>query len=290
MEESTKEQILKKYLENDIILNEMVNCIRGHDLNVKLVNEEFPRGAMIRYLSCPNLNILKKIITRFELIRKPRNYYISCAYVYRVPFITWNLGKNKTTGLERKETPEYVEFDKNYVSKYAFKYDFLWDFDSHDCPFETCYNETKQFKELLDLKKIPYWINCSSNLGFHVLIPASYMPPRTELKELIGQMNDVLYATAKREMFESIDIEYPMDEKKLRKLEYSPLISGFVVYPLSDEDFNNFNEDNVRIEAILKNVEKLKGRGKLIRTHGLTDIELKKNVLDFFNTKRNISS
>src|SRR4030043_507749 len=70
-----------------------------------------------------------------------------------------------------------------------------------------------------------------------------------------------------------------VDFKRVKKLPYSYECSGVVCLPLDNKQFSKFNTSLVSMENVLK--MNIRDRGLLIRTHNLTDEQLKKNVEEF---------
>lgn len=267
MENETLE-LYKEYLSQTFVRLEMVKCIQTHELS--LINRA--EKMYIRFLIGNSLKTLDYKIARFNILNRPRNFYISCAFHSRLPIISDDLRT-------RKETPEYKNFNDNYIDS-VINYTMLLDFDGKHG--EDYYNDTLIIKKILEEYKVPYYVLPSSFQGLHIIIPHQYLPQKP-IKELIADIGNKILPNIKLIYdLKSLDCEI-MDLKKLRKVEYSPVIDGSVCIPLTDEMFAKLKDDKsiIGIESVLKNI-KIMNRGLLIRTYGLSDEQLKLNVLKFW--------
>ena len=123
------------------------------------------------------------------------------------------------------------------------------------------------------------FLNSSYN-GFHIHIPAKYMPKR-EIYELIGMINNAVYNLKGIYEINSIDTSI-FDIKRVCKIPYSYECSGAIVIPLSDTQLKNYSPERVKCENVLKNVM-IKNRGLLIRNLELGEEQLKANVKKFIS-------
>ena len=132
-------------------------------------------------------------------------------------------------------------------------------------------------KNILDGFKVPYWVMNSSFKGFHIHIPQEFMPKFNQ--DTLRNIGEVLYNIKGIEDFQTLDISIG-DNKRLCKVCYSPVSDGSICLPLIDEQIDNFKLDIVKISNVLRTCI-IKNRGLLLRTHNLSEEELKKNVLCF---------
>ena len=258
----------EKYLSQRFVKEEMIKYIQTHELS--LINRK--EGLYIRYLIGNTLDSLEHQIRQFNILKRIRNFYISCAFHSKLPVLSDNLRT-------RKETPEYQAFNDNYIDS-VLNYTMFLDFDGRNGA--DYYNDSKIVKELLEQYKVPFYILPSSFSGIHIVIPALYLPQKP-IMELIKDIGNKILPNIKAVYdLKSLDCEI-IDLKKLRKLEYSPIIDGSCCIPLTDEMFAKLKEDKsiISIESVLKNI-KIKNHGLNLRIYGLSDEELKQNVLKFW--------
>ena len=262
------QELYEKYLSQTYVRLEMVKCIQTHELS--LINRK--EKIYIRYLIGNSLKILDYKIARFNIMKRPRNFYISCAFHSRLPIISDDLRT-------RKETPEYQNFNNNYIDS-CIGFDLLFDLDGKHG--EDYYNEAIIIKNLLEEYKVPFFILSSSFSGLHIVVPYQYLPKKP-IKEIVDDIgNKIIPNIISIYDLNSVDIEI-MDLKKLRKVAYSPVIDGSCCIPMNNKILNQLKDDKsiISIENVLKNIE-IKNRGLLIRTYGETEESLKKNVLRFW--------
>lgn len=247
MEESVNKQIAK-YLENPDAIKRMCDALRKNNrtLNLRLLRGEVK--IWIKDIRCFDESTLKRIIDRFELKKEPRNFYISNALLMSIPDITWNLKG-------RKDTFEYQDFENNYY-KHMIGYDLFFDMDGHD-DFALCYEETKRLIGYLEFLELPFYIIPSSLNGFQIIVPDRFLPKSLTIKEKREILIDIITDIKKRLNLSCLDINI-MDDKKLRKLPFSPTTDGVVCIPLSKREFMNFDREKIKIDYVLKN-DLLKG-------------------------------
>lgn len=261
------QELYRNYLSKDYIKLEMVKNIGTRELS--LINKQ-ESNLFIRYLVGNSLNVLNYKLARFNILGRPRNFYMSCAIHSRVPIISDDLRT-------RRMTQEYKKFDENYIDS-VIGYDFLLDLDGKHG--ENYYEESKIIKKILEAFKVPYYILTSSFQGLHIIIPFEYLPEKS-IKELISDISDKIIPNIKMVYdLKSLDIDI-MDLKKLRKVPYSPVIDGSICLPLTDEQYNNFNPELIKIENALKDI-KIMNRGLCLREYGLSKEQLKLNTLKFW--------
>jgi hypothetical protein len=196
--------------------------------------------------------------------------YMSVATLSNMPIFSYDIKK-------RLADASYIEFNENYQA-YVTGYDFFADFDGAK-DYAKCYKETKEFKNILDDFKVPYWIMPSSPHGFHFHIPAEFMS-ENPLKSL-QIINSVIFNLAGIYSWETLDTGV-IDIKRLCKAPYS-FCEGVVCLPLTNNEFDNFSLDLVKVDFLLNSGIRLRDRGMLLRRHGLSDEELKANVSKFFS-------
>lgn len=267
-----KEQILKErqiWYNFSPALYEIVKCLKNRELCFLSDKSEKNKKA-VRYLLGFSVEYFKKHLNWINMEKSLLNIYHSVALLKpTVPIFSYNLS-------ERKNDPKYIEFNENY-DKYVQKYNFFIDIDGKE-NFDLALEETKQIKKIYDEYKVPYYILNSSLNGFHVVIPAYYMPDM-DIFKLLENLNNILYNLIGIHSFKMVDLTI-VDLKRVCKCPYSFVCDGSIVLPLNDEQLYNFNRELVLMNNVLLGI-KIKNRGLLIREHNLTEKQLKENVLKF---------
>ncbi len=270
-----REQILRErnfWYGQTYILFEIVKCLKNRELCFLTLKSEEKKKA-VRYLLGFNIDYLKKHMAWFNTEKGLLNIYHSVALLKpTVPVFSYNLKV-------RSRDEKYEEFNKNY-SNYVEKYNFFLDIDGKE-DFKLALKEAKEIKKIFDEFKIPYYILNSSFWGFHFVIPSEYMPDLDIIK-LLETLNELLYNFIGIHDFKMVD-ETIVDLKRVQKCPYSYSCDGSIVLPLDDKQLQNFKQEMVVMQTVLKDV-RIKDRGLLLRTHNLSKEELKKNVLKFIES------
>jgi hypothetical protein len=212
------------------------------------------------------------LLKHFEVINFLKyniNIYHSVSYLKDIPLFSWNFRI-------RNKDPKYIEFNKNYAD-HLTGYDFFCDFDCKE-DFELGYKEVKEFKEILEKNKVPFYLLNSSFRGFHIIIPNQYFN-QENIQENIKKFANVISNIKITHNFEMVD-DSVCDLKRLKKLPFSFVDDGSVAFPLSDEFFNNWKPEKVKVNYLLKNVY-IKNYGLIVRTYGLDEEQLKANTNKF---------
>lgn len=244
---------------------EIVKCLKERELC--FIDKENKNTT--RALLGTSLDYFDKHIKRWEVMDKPVNLYHSVATLKDMPIFSYNLN-------ERTKTKEYIEFKDNFA-QYVTGYNFFIDIDGKDEP-HNAYAETFALKTILDGYKVPYYIMNSSFTGFHIHIPSEYMPkmPINELIELIRNVQENIKGI---HSFKFMDTSIT-DLRRVCKVPYSFVNDGSICLPLNGVQFINFRKDMVEVEKV-KTFIHIKNRGLNLRTHGLSDVELRHNVEKF---------
>lgn len=267
-----EELLLKKdmWYKYKPVLFEIVKILKNRELAFISQKGEEPK-RIVRYMIAFYVGMLEKHFGWMNFDKGLINIYHSVAKFKdgSIPMFSYDL---KT----RTKQQDYIDFNRDYA-KYVEGYNFFLDMDGKE-DFEKCYEETKEIKKIFDTYKIPYYMLNSSFKGFHIIIPEKYMP-EIPLEKLIETIGNVIYNIKGIYGFESIDTSIT-DLKRVCKCPYSFVGDGSIALPLTDEQFENFNEDLVRPENVIRNII-IRDRGLLMRSHFCSDDELKKNVIKF---------
>lgn len=268
-----REEILKErelWYKQTFVLFEIVKCLKNRELCFLTQKGEEKKKA-VRYLLGWNLDYWRSHFEWFNVGKSLLNVYHSVAVLKDVPVFSYNIE-------QRRKEEKYQEFDKNYAN-YVKDYALFIDIDGKE-NFELAYQEAKEIKKIMEEFKVPFYLVNSSEKGFHFCIEAKYMP-NIEIGKLLKLLNDVVYNLSGIHEFRTIDRTI-VDLKRVQKCPYSYVCTGFICLPLTDEQFANFTPEMVSMKNVLKNVQ-IKSRGLKTRTYGLSEEELKKNVLKFLD-------
>ncbi len=266
-----------------VVLNEIVSCLQHRELSFL---HPVDRWKSQRFYLAMSVEYLKKHFARLEIFKDIHNLYISVAKFKpnSIPIFSYNLK-------ERMNDPRYIDFNKNYP-QYVEGYDLFIDIDGKDkdmpkLAYEQALAEMKKMKKLFDDFKLPYWLINSSKTGFHFHIPCEYLS-FIRPQNLLVHNAEIIKFLNETESFERLDLSIS-DTKRLCKVPYSYVSDGSICLPLSDEMAENFNPEIANVHYIWqpKNQITLKNRGLLIRNHGLSENELKQNVIKFYETHSN---
>lgn len=257
----------KQWYSQTFVRFEIIKCLRRRELCL-LTKKEDPNKSIIRYLLAFNLEYLDKHFERFEFYKSLANLYHSVSVLENVPVFSYNLK-------ERRKEEEYREFNQNY-DKYVTGYNLFIDIDGKE-NFEEAYKDALALEQIFNEHKLPYYVLNSSFKGFHFHIPYNYLP-NLEIYDLLSLINAVIGNLKAIFYLKNIDASI-FDIKRLCKVPYSFSADGAICLPLTHEQLRNFNQNMVKPENVLSKV-RIMNRGLLLRKHGLTDEELRENVVN----------
>lgn len=270
MENEELAKLREDWYSDDGIQWQLVLNLRGKELAILNQKDTLPE-IKVRYLKAFHSKFLKE---HYEVYRiKERinaNLYNSLATYSYFPTLSYS-PYNRTTGEEYEKFKD--EFEKHIVG-----YDILFDLDNLN--IEDAYHDAKKLKAILDEKKIAFTCYFSGGKGFHFKIPFEFTglkPKVFDVEFKIKVANFITYIKEIHEI-ESIDTSI-VDLKRIAKLPYS-LVNDNVVLPLSDEQFDNFNVEMIKIDKIPP--LSCRNRGLLLRFHSLSLSELQNNFKKFF--------
>jgi hypothetical protein len=247
---------------------ELVKQLKNRELAFLTQKGEEKKKA-VRYLLSERIEYLKKHFEFMHFFESLMNCYLSTAKLNNVPMFSYNLEK-------RKEDEKYKNFNENYYD-FVIGYDMFFDFDGKE-DFALCQKECMIVKKVLEEYKVPYYLLNSSFKGFHIIVPAEFMP-KFDREKTLREINEVLYNISGIYDLHTLDLSIG-DIKRLRKLPYSMVGDGSIALPLSDFQFENFKHEDVTMQKIMRNLT-IKNRGLLVRTYFLTPDRLQKNVESF---------
>lgn len=260
----------KQYYSNTFVLFEIVKCLKNRELCFLTAKGEEKKKA-VRYLLGFSLEYMQKHIDWFGFYGSLINMYHSVALLKpNVPVFSYHLEK-------RLSDEQYVNFNKNYLD-FVENFNLFFDIDGKREPIKA-YAETGVIKKLFDEYKLPYYILNSSKTGFHIHIPSQYMPNLSP-KIIMSYATSIIYNLKGIYELECLDSGV-IDMKRVCKVPYSYNSGdGSICLPLNDAQFTMYRPENVEMANVLRNVM-IKNRGLLVRNHGLSENQLKANVLKF---------
>lgn len=247
-------------------------------------NREFAMIPKVRALRVHSIDSLSNVLNLVHWDASHVKLYRSVAKISEVPNFTYNLSKRSG------ETSKWFreEFDK-----LIYEYDLFIDFDRDE--ESTIYDVLVEVKELLEYfneYKLPYYVLFSGNKGFQIYIDGKYMPkpflengtiqPHKRIAEKIKEAFDFKY----------LDLSNNGVPNRLCKVPYSLCPTEDkqieeemnVALPLSDEQIENFNLEDMKLHNVVVKVNPLNKRSLLERFDDLSEEERIKNVDSFIKS------
>jgi len=167
-------------------------------------------------------------------------------------------------------------------------YSFGVDIDAKN--INKAWRDTQKIKKLFDKHKLPYSLKFSGGKGFHFLIHYRWFNKRMKAKNkvlLFQRLSKVIIGVCDLKSVNEggtfDDTIY--DDRRIFKLAYSLQNKDGIEYvclPLSDFQFDTWTLEKMRLENVMKpSYCKFFKRGLLERDFGLTEKQLKSNLLKF---------
>lgn len=274
--ENPASKLTKYWYEQQFVKFEMVKQLQNKFLSIMTKRDEEKRGILMRYLLGYKVEVLDNVLKKYNVYNLNTKLYFDLAtYSKDKPFISYNME-------ERQEQKK--KFNEEII-KYIVGYDFALDIDS-DKKIMDAWKVANKIKKLFDEFKLPYSLRFSGN-GFHFYIPYNFFNQKIKIPNLVKNFGIIAVNMAETLNIPRTDKESSygldcsiFDIRRIIKLCYS-ISNEKVVLPLDDNQWNNFNIDDMKIDKILSNIKIFK-RGTLIRSYDLTEKELIKNTQKFF--------
>jgi DNA primase len=268
MQKGLKIEDYKKWYSNEALLYELVKPMVGREVSF------LSDTINVRGIKAHKVEFLLQNFEVFGFKDKFINIYNSVASLYNMPMFSFNLISRM------KQQEEFNKIFNNHVTAF----DFVIDMDGKE-NFKRCYNDTEYLKEVFDNFGVPYSLK-TSGTGFHFVIEDKNMPytnsniSKTSIKskysnkEINDNMDYIIRfnkALAERMKFvfglRSMDILI-YDLRRILKAPYSiDYKSGNVAFPLTDEQFKNFDYNDYHVTKLIGT--DLKYRGLLFRDGNL---------------------
>ncbi len=268
----------ERYYSKQYVLYELLKQLKYRYLSVRKQDKKNPKKYILsRYYLGYNLDLLKQSLERNDVLNdKTAKLYFDLA--------TWGNEKNsmplfsfdKNKRKEQKEEFSKGEKWKNYIQDYSLAIDI----DNKN--LNLAYKDAKKIKEVFDMYKLPYSIKTSAGKGMHFLIDSKWIKTRVKPDNRAELFGKVVQNLAKDENCKNIDFSI-YDCRRILKLAYSLSFKNnaeYVALPLDDNQFSNFNEEDHRLDKVMRNVHLFK-RGLLERDHNLPEKKLLLNTSKF---------
>lgn len=283
-------QVRRLWYNNEAILFEIV---RQHaEKETAFLNKiNKVRFSCNRNLKCNSISYLYKNFEAFDFLKEPSNLYYSLAHFRNHPIFSFSPHK------KRQQQFEWGAELTNKPDKHICGYDLFIDLDDpklkgqeiNEERLKPVYECAKRLKMLFDAHRLPYQIAFSGSKGFHFEIPFKYFHDYYRglpVIVIINKLRNIIFNLKKN--FEFIDTQV-IDLRRICKTKYSlDVESGYVCYPLTQEEFNYFSLDVVNLTKILSRVKRnpsyLKNRRKhLIKNSDKNISWLRDNTRGFFD-------
>lgn len=265
----------KDYYSTKFVLYELCKQLKYRYLSIRRIINN--KGSLARYYLGYSVELLTESLKRNNVLEEPT------AKIY-FDLATW-FDDDKNTPMFSYERKQRKEDKINFTKKQDFKnliksYDFAIDLDCKT--IKTAWREAKKIKELFDECKLPYSIKFSGSKGFHFVIDDKYFELKIKPINRADLYGKVVNNILKDEKLKTVDTSI-YDPRRILKLAYSLNNNKgieYVALPLSDQQFNNFNYNDMRLSEVMRKT-RIFQRGLLERNHGINEKDLKVNCLRF---------
>jgi len=270
----------KEWYSQSMVLWELSKQLQYKYLSIRKPNPDVPsKSILTRYLLGYKPELIIKSIENYGGFNENIKLYFDVPYWKETPMFSFDPNKRS----EQKERFT-ADWKRNFNG-----YDFIIDIDFTGGMMKA-YKYAKPVKEFFDRMKVPYSVKPSGTKGWHFIIPHRYLPAQKDITLLPIKCCSLAVWIANRfnipitdeDNKDGIDSAVYLHTQIL-KLAYS-LDHGNVSLPLTDYQFDTFSEDFIKVDNVIDTIKIFK-RGSLIRTHGLPDDQLKKNVKLLFSKK-----
>lgn len=259
-------QLRQKWYSSPFVLFQIVQALKGREgsfLNGKTPLPLLEKKATpVRGIKAHNSNFLLKNFDAFNFYEKPYNIYFSLATFEGMPMMSF-------APKERQEQSKEF-FNNGGFSLCWTSYDFVLDLDNND--LNIAYEDAKKTKKVLDDYGLAYSLKFSGSRGFHFLISdKNIFPQSIKLADKVILAERLATNLRELENIKSIDLVIYQPQRIL-KVPYS--LEGYnVALPLSDDQFDNFKVEDMRIDKVFANVK--------IMNRGILERPKKKDSLEF---------
>lgn len=272
----------EEYYSQPMVLYNLVNQLKYKYLSCRKVKPD-GKAILSRYYMGYSLDLLKQSLEKLNVLNDTSaKLYFDLSY--------WKNDEGKTPlfnfdNVKRKEDKK--KFNEEFSTCFV-GYDFGIDIDAKD--LKIAHRDTQKIKKLFDKYKLPYSLKFSGGKGFHFLIQDKWFSHRMKAKNkvlLFQRLSKVIIGVCGLKSVNDggtfDDTIY--DDRRIFKLAYSLQNKNgkeYCVLPLSDFQFDNFKLEHMGLSNVMiPSYCKLFKRGLLERDFGLTEKQLKCNILKF---------
>lgn len=280
----------KWYAPNSPAMFEMVKCMYGREVILLEAKTQIPlfekRASPVRMIKAHSVKYLQMNFEAFDFYNKNYSIYQSCAFFEGMPMASFSPVQRK---LDQQSFFQGVGFDLCWK-----KHEFFIDIDAQKREgageikevnsidanekvkeyyfIDEMYSDAKKLKAVLDEFGMAYSIAYSGLKGFHFVIrDENIFPQNMKLKDKVILAETIAKNIKAIENIPTID-DTIYQATRIRKVNYS--LDGFnVVLPLSNQDFESWSPEKMRIDNVLKNV--------VVRNRGLLERQKTKDSADF---------
>lgn len=246
-----------RWYNSSFTLLEMVKVLKGREcsfLESKVERETERKSIPVRCVKAHNIDYLKKNFEAFAFFKKNYDVYYSVASFDGFPMFSY--------APKQREEQQKLFFGVQFTS-YWVGYDFVLDIDGETV--KDAYADAVKVKAVFDEFHLPYSLKFSGSRGFHFIVEyKDFFPSELPLDKCVELAYRIVCNLKEIEDIPGVD-EKIYQKERLFKLPYS-LTGNNVVLPLSDEQFNHFSIDLVKLENVIRNI-KIKERGLLFRSN-----------------------
>lgn len=247
-------------------------------------NREF---AMIPKIRALKVHCITDFMTAIDLVHWDKNkpkLYRSVAKLKEIPRFTFNMSKRSS------ETGEWFA---NEFDSLIYEYDIFLDFDKdEDSTIYEVLEEVKVLLNFFDEYQLPYYLQFSGNKGFQVFIDGKYLPKPIIENGSVQPHKRIAENIKEAFQFKFLDLRNNGIGNRLCKVPYSLCLceenefeEGMnVVLPLSKDQIEKFNVENMKLRNVINQVRPLNKRGILERVPGLNEEQKRKNVANFIKS------
>ena len=268
----------KDWYSTDYIIYNLISQLKYRYLSVRKQDKKNPKkGILARYYLGYSIPLLQDSLKRngvFDDTSAKLYFDLTTWGNKENPMPLFSFDKNKRK--EQKEEFSKGEKWKNYIKDYSLAIDI----DNKN--LNLAYKDAKKIKEVFDIYKLPYSVKTSAGKGMHFLIDSKWIQTKVKPINRAELFGKVIQNLAKDENCKNIDFSI-YDCRRILKLAYSLSFKNdaeYVALPLDNNQFSNFNEEDCRLENVMKEVRLFK-RGLLERDHNLPEKKLILNTSKF---------
>ena len=238
---TTKNEYIEQWYRKIDVLYEIVKNLKKKEV-VFLNTKDTNNTEIVRGLFLNMADRFSKAIKTWDLMLKEYNVYYSVAYYDMIPLFDF------IPYIRREQMKVWNEEHIKHITGYDLVFDFDMKRNAKNIRMTKAYKEVKTLKKVFDEHFVRYNI-CFSGGGWHIRIPKEFMYYVLEMPERDKILD--IYKTiviSLKEMFNLSTLDTTIyDTRRIWKAEYTiDFQRNIVLYPLSDEEFKNFEVDYVR--------------------------------------------